>query len=143
MSRPSFGWIRPACISCRVAGARDDVAELLSGPTSLACSTEVRRMFDYIIIDAPPLGIFTDANILIQSRRRRASGGASRQDPLCRWSTNCWSSCRRNRMLGVVLNRTDEQPTRKLLTTTSIGTTADRDRSVLKSSLAPRGWKRR
>ena len=40
---------------------RDDVAELLSGPSYARLLTEVRRMFDYIIIDAPPLGIFTSA----------------------------------------------------------------------------------
>src|SRR4029079_7049987 len=44
---------------------RDDVAELLSGPTYARMLSEVRRMFDYIIIDAPPLGIFTDANVLM------------------------------------------------------------------------------
>src|SRR5690242_19083465 len=44
---------------------RDDVAELLSGPTYSRVLTEARRMFDYIIIDAPPLGLFTDANVLI------------------------------------------------------------------------------
>src|SRR5215213_7067614 len=43
---------------------RDDVAELLSGPSYGRILGEVRRMFDYIIIDAPPLGIFTDANVL-------------------------------------------------------------------------------
>src|SRR5688572_31374294 len=44
---------------------RDDVAELLSGPSYTRVITEARRMFDYIIIDAPPLGIFTDANVLM------------------------------------------------------------------------------
>src|SRR4030095_4324354 len=39
--------------------ARDDVAELLSGPTFSGVISEARRMFDYIIIDAPPLGILT------------------------------------------------------------------------------------
>ncbi|HEX2271143.1 MAG TPA: CpsD/CapB family tyrosine-protein kinase, partial [Pyrinomonadaceae bacterium] len=44
---------------------RDDVAELLSGPSYARVLSEARRMFDYIIIDAPPLGIFTDANVLM------------------------------------------------------------------------------
>src|SRR5918911_4577015 len=44
---------------------RDDVAELLSGPTYTRVLTDARRLFDYIIIDAPPLGIFTDAAVLI------------------------------------------------------------------------------
>jgi capsular exopolysaccharide synthesis family protein len=54
---------------------RDDVAELLSGPSYGRILNEVRRMFDYIIIDAPPL----------------------EQMP-------------KERLLGVVLNRTEEQP---------------------------------
>ena len=45
--------------------ARDDVAEMLSGPKFTAVLREARRMFDYVIIDAPPLGIFTDATVLI------------------------------------------------------------------------------
>src|SRR5262249_39573190 len=45
--------------------ARDDVAELLSGPTYASVLNEARRLFDYVIIDAPPLGIFTDASVLI------------------------------------------------------------------------------
>ncbi len=45
--------------------ARDDVAELISGPRFAEILTEARRYFDYIIIDAPPLGIFTDASLLI------------------------------------------------------------------------------
>src|ERR1051325_1639666 len=50
---------------------RDDVAELLSGPSYGRILSEVRRMFDFIIIDAPPLGIFPDASVLMQ----RADGG--------------------------------------------------------------------
>ncbi|HJR07935.1 MAG TPA: CpsD/CapB family tyrosine-protein kinase, partial [Pyrinomonadaceae bacterium] len=44
---------------------RDNVAEILSGPKFSKLLAELRRMFDYIIIDAPPLGIFTDATVLI------------------------------------------------------------------------------
>jgi Mrp family chromosome partitioning ATPase len=50
-------------------------------------------MFDYIIIDAPPLGIFTDANVLMS----RADGallvvraGKTRYSQ----STSCWNRCR-------------------------------------------------
>jgi len=88
---------------------RDDVAELLSGPSYARLLTEVRRMFDYIIIDAPPLGIFTDANVLMS----RADGGLlvvragktrySMVDKLL-------EQMPRERLLGVVLNRTEEQP---------------------------------
>ena len=45
--------------------ARSDVAELLSGPRFKEILREVREMFDYVIIDAPPLGVFTDATVLI------------------------------------------------------------------------------
>jgi Mrp family chromosome partitioning ATPase len=66
-------------------------------------------MFDYIIIDAPPLGIFTDANVLIS----RADGGLL----VVRAGKTRYSNIEKlmehipkDRMLGVVLNRTDEQP---------------------------------
>ncbi len=45
--------------------ARSDVAELISGNKFKDILAEAREMFDYIIIDAPPLGIFTDATVLI------------------------------------------------------------------------------
>jgi capsular exopolysaccharide synthesis family protein len=88
--------------------ARDDVAELLSGPKFGRILAELRRMFDYIVIDAPPLGIFTDANVLIN----KADGallvvrsGKTRYAALDR----IIEQLPRERMLGVVLNRTDEQ----------------------------------
>ncbi|HEY8187930.1 MAG TPA: CpsD/CapB family tyrosine-protein kinase [Pyrinomonadaceae bacterium] len=87
--------------------ARDDVAELLSGPTYAGVIAEARRLFDFIIIDAPPLGIFTDANVLIN----RADGalmvvraGATRYAIVDR----LLEELPRERMLGVVLNRADE-----------------------------------
>jgi Mrp family chromosome partitioning ATPase len=68
---------------------------------------EARRMFDYIIIDAPPLGIFTDANVLIS----RADGallvvraGKTRYAFL----DKILEQLPRERLLGVVLNRSDE-----------------------------------
>ena len=87
--------------------ARHDVAELLSGPTFESVIREARRMFDYIIIDAPPLGIFTDANVLIS----RADGallvvraGKTRYAILDR----ILEQLPRERLLGVVLNRSEE-----------------------------------
>jgi capsular exopolysaccharide synthesis family protein len=87
---------------------RDDVAELLSGPTYAGVIAEARRLFDYIIIDAPPLGIFTDANVLIN----RADGallvvraGKTRYAMVDR----LLEQLPRERMLGVVLNRADEE----------------------------------
>ena len=88
--------------------ARDDVAELLSGPTFARVIAECRRMFDFIIIDAPPLGIFTDANVLID----RADGallvvraGKTRYAMV----DKLLQQLPRERMLGVVLNRADEK----------------------------------
>jgi len=66
-------------------------------------------MFDYIIIDAPPLGIFTDANVLMS----RADGallvvraGKTRYAAV----DKLLEQMPRERLLGVVLNRADEQP---------------------------------
>jgi capsular exopolysaccharide synthesis family protein len=88
---------------------RDDVAELLSGPSYLRLLTDVRRMFDYIIIDAPPLGIFTDANVMMT----RADGallvvraGKTRFNVI----DKLLEQIPKERMMGVVLNRTEEQP---------------------------------
>ena len=87
---------------------RDDVAELLSGPKFGRVLADVRRMFNYIIIDAPPLGIFTDATVLIN----RADGallvvraGKTRYAVIDR----LLEQLPRERMLGVVLNRAGEQ----------------------------------
>src|SRR5688572_27412343 len=88
---------------------RDDVAELLSGPSYERVLTQVRRMFDYIIIDAPPLGIFTDANVLMS----RADGamlvvraGKTRYSLV----DKLLDQIPREKVLGVVLNRAGEQP---------------------------------
>jgi len=88
--------------------ARDDVAELLSGPTYSRVLKEARRLFDFVIIDAPPLGIFTDANVLID----KADGallviraGKARYAMVDR----LLNQLPRERILGVVLNRVDEE----------------------------------
>ncbi|HEY2962811.1 MAG TPA: CpsD/CapB family tyrosine-protein kinase [Pyrinomonadaceae bacterium] len=88
---------------------RDDVAELLSGPTYTRILAEARRMFDYVIIDAPPLGIFTDANVLMS----RADGallvvraGKTRYSAV----DKLLEQIPRERLLGVVLNRAEDQP---------------------------------
>lgn len=87
--------------------ARADVAEMLSGPTFARIIADARRMFDYIIIDAPPLGIFTDANVLMS----RADGallvvraGKTRYAMV----DKMLDQLPRERILGVVLNRAEE-----------------------------------
>lgn len=86
---------------------RDNVAEILSGPKFSSLLAELRRMFDYIIIDAPPLGIFTDATVLIG----RADGalmvvrsGKTRYAALDR----VLEPLPRERLLGIILNGADD-----------------------------------
>lgn len=58
--------LRPAGLYLLSGGEpRSDVAELISGPRFNEILREARGMFDYVIIDAPPLGIFSDAAVLI------------------------------------------------------------------------------
>jgi capsular exopolysaccharide synthesis family protein len=88
--------------------SRDDVAELLSGPTYERILREARRLFDYVIIDAPPLGIFTDANVLIDKADAALlviRAGKARYAMVER----LLNTLPRERMLGVVLNRVDEE----------------------------------
>ncbi|MDT7604108.1 MAG: protein-tyrosine kinase, partial [Acidobacteriota bacterium] len=88
---------------------RDTVAEILSGPKFSAVLAELRRMFDYIIIDAPPLGIFTDATVLINradSALVVVRSGKTRFAALDR----VLEPLPRERLLGVVLNGAPEQP---------------------------------
>ncbi len=89
--------------------AREDVAELLSGPRFGRLLDEARKLFDYIIIDAPPLGVFTDANLLINRADAallvvRAS--ATRYSVVDR----LLEQLPRERLLGVVLNRAEAKP---------------------------------
>jgi capsular exopolysaccharide synthesis family protein len=88
--------------------ARDDVAELLSGPSYAKVVSEVRRMFDFIIIDAPPLGIFSDASVLINradSALMIVRAGKTRYAMV----NKLLEQLPRERLLGVVLNRADEK----------------------------------
>jgi capsular exopolysaccharide synthesis family protein len=87
--------------------ARSDVAELISGPKFKEILREAREMFDYVIIDAPPLGIFTDATVLInhadgallviRANRTRYSAIDRTLEPLPK-----------ERLLGVVLNQSED-----------------------------------
>jgi len=86
--------------------ARNDVAELISGPRFKEILREARELFDYVIIDAPPLGIFTDATVLInqadgamivvRANRTRYSEIDRLLEPLPK-----------ERLLGVVLNQSE------------------------------------
>ncbi len=87
--------------------ARNDVAELISGPKFKEILREAREMFDYIIIDAPPLGIFTDATVLIN----HADGAmlvvrANRTK--CSVIERILEPIPKDRLLGVVLNQSED-----------------------------------
>lgn len=87
---------------------RNDVAELLSGPRFKEIMNEARQMFDYIIIDAPPLGIFTDAAVLINQSDGALfviQAGKTRYSVVNR----LLETLPKQRMLGVVLNKSEEQ----------------------------------
>ena len=87
--------------------AREDVAEMLSGPTYGRILHEARGLFDYVIIDAPPLGIFTDASVLIDRADAAllvVRAGKTSYTVLDR----LLNQLPRERMLGVVLNRVDD-----------------------------------
>ena len=66
-------------------------------------------MFDYIIIDAPPLGVFTDANLLMN---RADAGLLVLRAKVTRYSVveRLLEQLPRERMLGVVLNRAETKP---------------------------------
>lgn len=87
--------------------ARADVAELISGPKFREILRQAREMFDYVIIDAPPLGIFTDATVLIN----HADGAML----VVRANRTRYTALERileqiptDRMMGVVLNQSED-----------------------------------
>jgi capsular exopolysaccharide synthesis family protein len=102
--------LEPAGLHLLPGGAaRDDVAELLSGPRFGRLLDEARKHFDYIIIDAPPLGVFTDANLLIN---RADSAILVVRAAKTRYAVvdRLLEQLPRERLLGVVLNRADTKP---------------------------------
>jgi capsular exopolysaccharide synthesis family protein len=103
--------LEPAGLHLLPGGSvRDDVAEILSGPKFSAVLAEARRMFDYVIIDAPPLAVFTDATVLINRADAAlivARAGQTRYAALER----VLAPVPRERILGVILNGSDEQMT--------------------------------
>ncbi len=87
--------------------ARQDVAELISGPRFKDILREARDMFDYIIVDAPPLGIFTDATVLInQADAAIIVVRANRTK--CSVLERVLEPLPKDRLLGVVLNQSED-----------------------------------
>ncbi len=102
--------LNPAGLHVLPGGAaREDVAELLSGPRFARLLDEARKLFDYIIIDAPPLGIFTDANLLI-NRADAALLVVRASKTRYAIVDRLLEQLPRERILGVVLNRAEIQP---------------------------------
>ena len=86
---------------------RQDVAELISGNKFKDILSEAREMFDYIIIDAPPLGIFTDATVLIN----HADGAllvVRANHTRYKDVERVLESLPRERMLGTILNQSED-----------------------------------
>jgi capsular exopolysaccharide synthesis family protein len=101
--------LQPAGLHLLPGGeARSDVAELISGPKFREILREAREMFDYVIIDAPPLAIFTDATVLINHADGAlmvVRAGKAKYSAVDR----VLEQIPRERMLGVVLNNSKDE----------------------------------
>lgn len=99
--------LRPSGLYMLPGGeARTDVAELISGPRFSEILNEARSHFDFIIIDAPPLGIFTDASLLINQADGAMlviKAGHTKYKDVDR----ILESLPRERMLGTILNQSE------------------------------------
>ncbi len=100
--------LEPSGLHLLPGGAsRSDVAEMLSGNKFRNILEQTRKLFDYIIVDAPSLGIFTDAAVLINQtdaallvvRAGKTKFGVTNR---------LLETLPRERMFGVVLNGSDE-----------------------------------
>lgn len=87
--------------------SRGDVAELLSGSKFRDILDEARGMFDYVIIDAPPLAVFTDAAVLINLADAAllvVRANQTKYSDIAR----VLESIPRKRLLGTILNQSEE-----------------------------------
>ncbi len=100
--------LQPAGL-CLVPGGKvlSDVAELISGHKFIDILHEAREIFDYVIVDAPPLGVFTDAAILINDADAALlvmqAGQTSYKD-----IERTLETLPREKMIGVVLNQSED-----------------------------------
>ena len=87
--------------------SRNDVAEQLSGPNFARLLERVQEIFDFVIIDAPPLGVFVDAKVLVN-----LTDGAllvlRRNFTNYKELDRVMEGLPRQRMLGVVLNQAED-----------------------------------
>jgi capsular exopolysaccharide synthesis family protein len=85
----------------------ENVAEMLSGNKFRAILEQTRKMFDYIIVDAPSLGTFTDAAVLMNitdSSIMVVRAGKTRSS----YTHRLLETLPRERILGVVVNGSNE-----------------------------------
>lgn len=106
--RESIIRLQPAGL-CLLPGGRrgPDAAELISGPRLGEILAEAGELFDYVIIDAPPLGAFTDAAVLINNADAAllvVRADHTRYKEIERQL----ESLPTGKMLGVVLNQSSE-----------------------------------
>lgn len=86
---------------------RSDAGELASGPKFKALLEETEKLFDYVIIDAPPLSLFADAAVMANQADaallviRSNSVGYSDIERVL-------DSVPKDKLLGAVLNASDE-----------------------------------
>jgi capsular exopolysaccharide synthesis family protein len=93
-------------------GGRSDVAELLSGSKFKEVLRQACEMFDYVIIDAPPLAVFTDATVLINhadSALLVVRANYTNYKDIER----VLETLPRERIFGVVLNRSEDTLSRE------------------------------
>lgn len=85
----------------------ENVAEMLSGNKFRSILEQTRKMFDYIIVDAPSLGTFTDAAVLMNitdSSIMVVRAGKTRSS----YTHRLLETLPRERILGVVVNGSNE-----------------------------------
>jgi len=86
---------------------RSGVAELLSGPKFKEILREACEMFDYVILDAPPLDLVTDATVLINYADSALLVVRANHTPY-KDIERVLEMLPRERMLGAVLNQSED-----------------------------------
>jgi capsular exopolysaccharide synthesis family protein len=88
-------------------GVRSDVAEQFSGPTFANLLGRAQEMFDFIILDAPPLSVFADAKVLMNQADTSILVVRSNYTKF-KDIDRILEGLSGQRILGVVLNRSEE-----------------------------------
>lgn len=100
--------LEPSGLHLIAGGAvKSDSSELLSGPKFREVLARLKQMFDYILIDAPPLAIFADSSILINQSDGAIlvlRAGSTKYST----ATRILENLPREKMLGVVLNDSED-----------------------------------